>query len=276
MRVLIVGASGMIGSALAARLAAEGHDVAAVARRPQSGAASHWLRLDLARIADPQAWLPHLAGVDAVVNCAGTLQDAPGNSTAGVHARGAAALFAACARAGVRRVVQVSAIGVDRAATAFSRTKREGEEALKALDLDWVILRPSVVLGRAAYGGGALLRALAASPLLPVMPQTAPLPARPSRRSASIRSLFFLPPGAPSRHVDRRGRPDAPIGSTRSSRCCADGCAGRRRAGFAFRSGWRARSIAPATPCRCLDGCRRSAAPRGARSRAAAPAIRRR
>src|SRR4051794_16499773 len=118
MRVLIVGASGMIGSALSTRLASAGHEVVAVARRAPSGAgAGTWLRLDLARITDPQAWLPHLAGVDAVVNCAGTLQDAPGNSTAGVHARGAAVLFAACAQAGVRRIIQVSAIGVERAAT---------------------------------------------------------------------------------------------------------------------------------------------------------------
>jgi uncharacterized protein YbjT (DUF2867 family) len=199
MRVLIVGASGMIGSALAARLAAAGHDVVAVARRPHFGTGTR-LRLDLAGIADPQTWLPHLAGVDAVVNCAGTLQDAPGNATAGVHARGAAVLFSACARAGVRRVIQVSAIGVDRAKTAFSRTKREGEEALKALDLDWVILRPSVVLGRAAYGGGALLRALAALPLVPVMPRTAPI--QPVHLDDLVDTIvFFLAADAPSRQT---------------------------------------------------------------------------
>jgi uncharacterized protein YbjT (DUF2867 family) len=199
MRVLIVGASGLIGSAVAARLVAAGHEVVAVGRRPNSGPAA-WLRLDLARITDPQAWLRHLAGIDAVVNCAGTLQDAPGNSTAGVHARGAATLFAACARAGVRRVVHLSAIGVDRAATAFSATKLQGDQALMALDLDWVILRPSVVVGRAAYGGSALLRALAALPVLPVMPRTAPV------QFVHLDDLvdtivFFLRPGAPSRHT---------------------------------------------------------------------------
>jgi hypothetical protein len=42
-------------------------------------------------------------------------------------------------------------------------------------DLDWVILRPSVVIGRSAYGGSALLRGLASLPALPVMPDTGPL-----------------------------------------------------------------------------------------------------
>jgi hypothetical protein len=44
-----------------------------------------------------------------------------------------------------------------------------------ALDLDWVVLRPSVVVGRNAYGSGALFRGLASLPLLPAIPATGPL-----------------------------------------------------------------------------------------------------
>lgn len=42
-------------------------------------------------------------------------------------------------------------------------------------DLDWIILRPSVVIGRAAYGASALMHGLAALPVIPVMPETGPL-----------------------------------------------------------------------------------------------------
>jgi hypothetical protein len=67
-------------------------------------------------------------------------------------------------------------MAVDRGAlTDFSRTKAEGDAALAARDLDWVILRPSVVVGRQAYGGGALFRGLAALPLLPSNPDAGPL-----------------------------------------------------------------------------------------------------
>ena len=94
----------------------------------------------------------------------------------GFHARGAAALFAACARAAVRRVIHISAAGIDRAApTRFSRSKLEGDRALMALDLDWVILRPSVVIGRGAYGGSALIRGLAALSIRPVLNDTGEL-----------------------------------------------------------------------------------------------------
>jgi uncharacterized protein YbjT (DUF2867 family) len=69
--------------------------------------------------------------------------------------------------------VHFSAIGVDReASTPFSQSKIEGDQALMKRDLDWVILRPSVVVGAAAYGGSALFRGLAALPLVPVMPET--------------------------------------------------------------------------------------------------------
>jgi len=177
LRILLAGATGLIGSAVLARLRSEGHEVVAVVRALDGAArrlpASRLVVVNIAQAARAEDWLPHLAGIDAVVNCAGVLQDSPTDSTAGVHATGVAALFAACVQAGVRRVIHFSAVGVDRAApTEFSRTKRLGDQALMGQDLDWVILRPSVVVGRAAYGGSALFRGLATLPILPVMPDT--------------------------------------------------------------------------------------------------------
>lgn len=180
MRVLLLGATGLIGSAVAARLARDGHEVAGVTRTFDALArrvpVARWIALDLRDVSGPETWLPHLAGVDAVVNAAGTLQDSVRDSTARVHADAPAALWAACEQAGVRRVVQLSAIGVDRETpTRFSRTKRSGDAALEASGLDWVILRPSVVVGRSAYGGSALFRALASLPFAVRITDAGPL-----------------------------------------------------------------------------------------------------
>jgi uncharacterized protein YbjT (DUF2867 family) len=204
LRVLLTGATGLIGRAVLAGLNGEGHALVAVARNPGAAArlpeAVACLALDISKATSPADWLPHLLGIDAVVNCAGVLQDSPRDSTTGVHADGAAAVFAACEQAGVRRVVQISAIGVDRGATAFARTKLAGDKALMARDLDWVILRPSVVVGRQAYGGSALFRGLAVLPILPRLADAGPLQL--VQLDDLVRTvLFFLQPGAPSRVV---------------------------------------------------------------------------
>ncbi|MCK1734547.1 SDR family oxidoreductase [Bradyrhizobium sp. 138] len=196
MRVLLVGGTGLVGSAIYARLSADGHECILVSRHAVTIPGRHHITLDLARTTDSSEWKGVLAGVDAVINAAGALQ---GQDMQGVHVAGSGALYAACESMGVRRVILFSAIGVDRDARSdFSRSKREGEAALMARDLDWIVLRPSVVVGRPAYGGSALLRGLAALPILPVMPDTAAI--QPVHLDDVVETVvFFLQPGAPSR-----------------------------------------------------------------------------
>jgi uncharacterized protein YbjT (DUF2867 family) len=203
VRVLIVGASGLIGAAVAGRLASQGHTIVSVTRRgEQIGLLdANVVRIDVASATEVSDWLPILRDVDAVVNCAGVLQDSPGDSTAGVHVKGVSALFHACEMGGVRRVVHLSAVGVDHETpTEFSRTKLAGDKVLMERDLDWVILRPSVVIGQAAYGGSALFRGLAALPIQPVMAGTGPLQI--VHLDDVVDTIaFFLRPDAPSRQV---------------------------------------------------------------------------
>lgn len=174
-RVLVLGASGFIGAHVAAALAARGWAVRAGARRPEAARrlapAHEWVRAEFAELTTPGAWAPLLDGVDAVVNCVGVLQDGAGDSTRVAHVDGPAALIAACEAAGVRRLVHISAAGADpEAGTAYALTKAETERRVAASGLNWVILRPSLVLARAVYGGAALMRGLAAFPgVIPVL-----------------------------------------------------------------------------------------------------------
>ena len=168
MRILVVGAYGLIGRYVAARLTREGHAVVGAGRdiaaaRRQSPDMT-WVLADLSAMY-PRDWAPLLVGVDAVVNAAGALQDGPRDNLFDVHVRGIRALADACVVAGVRRFVQISAVDVESGGSDFNRTKSEGDATVRSLDLDWLILRPGLVLAPAAYGGSALLRGLAAFPL---------------------------------------------------------------------------------------------------------------
>ena len=168
MRVLLLGAGGFIGRELFAALSRRGHRVVAAVRDPASRppfAGEPAIAVDLNRDVDVATWLPRLAGIDAVVNCAGVLQGTRSQSIDAIHRLAPIALFDACARAGVRRVVQISAISAERSAgTAYALTKLAADDHLRASALDWVVVRPSLVHSRGAYGGTAALRAIAAMP----------------------------------------------------------------------------------------------------------------
>jgi uncharacterized protein YbjT (DUF2867 family) len=172
MNILILGATGFIGSAIAQRLVADGHTVTGlgrnldVARRRM--AALSWREADIASLATPDDWRSHLDGMDVVVNAAGALQDGARDDLAAVQDRAMRALFAAAAsRPSTPQIVQISARTEGSAGTTpFLATKKKADDTLKASGLRFVILRPAVVLGRNAHGGTALLRALAALPCI--------------------------------------------------------------------------------------------------------------
>lgn len=178
MRILVLGATGLIGGAVADALATAGHAVTGLGRHigPAAVARGHcqWIARDIAACTRPEDWTPLIAGMDVVVNCSGALQDGPRDDVRAVQERAMLALWQACAAAGTRRVVQVSAVGaaVD-APTVFMRSKAVADAALAASGRDWVVLRPGLVWAPTAYGGTALLRALAAWP--GVLPLPLPL-----------------------------------------------------------------------------------------------------
>lgn len=174
MRVLVLGAYGLIGHEISRVLIAEGHTVTGLARSAETGRAllpqATWIGADLADMTAPTAWQPVLTDIDAVVNAAGALQTGGRDNVRAVQQEAMGALYAACAAAGIRIVVQISAPGIaPDAATEFMRTKAVADAALRETDLDWVILRPGVVISHTAYGGTALLRMLAAFPVVQPM-----------------------------------------------------------------------------------------------------------
>ncbi|MBZ9653132.1 SDR family oxidoreductase [Phyllobacterium lublinensis] len=171
MKVLVLGGTGFIGQQVCQRLLSDGHvvtavgrDIAEVCRRIKQVT---WRSIDIGKLTSVDDWVPLLAGVDAVVNCVGALQDGARDNVTAVQLDAMLKLYEAAAQSSVRLVVQIStAIEGRGASLPFIATKRAADEALVQSTVPHIILRPALVIGRNAHGGTALIRSLASFPLI--------------------------------------------------------------------------------------------------------------
>ena len=179
-KILVLGASGLIGGFVTRDLRVRGFPVVGVARKLLASQKSSALDLELQVMSMEAAALARLLRdhhIDVVVNCLGVLQDGPGSDTAAVHRDFVARLLQAIRDSDrAIRLVHISIPGAtetDR--TAFSTTKREAERLIAESGVPFTILRPGFVVALAAYGGSAMVRSLAAFPLeLPDAERAAP------------------------------------------------------------------------------------------------------
>ncbi len=177
--ILLLGATGFIGCDIARDLLADGHTVRLSARNLGEGRRlfpdAPWVEIDLNQMTQAEDWAALLAGVDVVINASGLLQSGAGDSVARIQEAAIIAMAQGCAAAGVRRIIQISAAGIDGNASDFMTTKARADAALLAGTVPTVILRPGLVIGRNAYGGTQLVRMAAALPFALFPPLGAPI-----------------------------------------------------------------------------------------------------
>lgn len=159
MKVLVCGADGFLGRHIASALIGKGHEILRGVHHPRQAGD---IAMDYRRDVTMEHWLPRLVGIDAVVNAVGILHERETGDFERVHQRTPEALFQACARTGIRRVIQISALG--KADTPYLTSKHDADEALWRLLPEGVVVRPGLVFGR----DGASTRFFLALSSLPV------------------------------------------------------------------------------------------------------------
>lgn len=172
-QVLVTGAGGFVGSHLIPALLQAGYDVICCGRHPErlqmQFPGCRAVGCDMVWLKDSATWDALLRGVSVVINAAGIIQEHGANTFQAVHRDGPSTLFRAAERARVRLIIQISSLGADAAATtAYHRTKREADDFLRGLAVDWVVLQPSLVYGPGGRSQ-AFFAALAALPLVPCL-----------------------------------------------------------------------------------------------------------
>jgi uncharacterized protein YbjT (DUF2867 family) len=167
--ILVFGASGLIGRTVTDDLRMRGFHAIGIARHFSASQGADGSDLELPLLALEIADLARLIrdhSAATIINCLGVLQDGPGSSTGAVHRDFVARLLEAIKQSGrTVRLIQISIPGdahEDR--TAFATSKRAAEQLIADSGVVYAILRPGFVIAPNAYGGSALIRALAALP----------------------------------------------------------------------------------------------------------------
>lgn len=173
MKILLTGASGFIGSHLLRELILRGHTVCACVRNPaaaeQRFPGPEYVRCDFSNDINTESWQERLNDIDVVINAVGIIRETGNQRFDALHRDAPIALFRAAADSGIRRIIQISALGADDSAKShYHLSKRAADDFLSGLPLEWVILRPSIVYGPGAKSM-ALFRALSALPLTPLV-----------------------------------------------------------------------------------------------------------
>ena len=170
MKIFIAGGTGFVGGHVIRELLDRGHQLRLLVHR--RGAVSEGVEQVEGNVTRPESFEQGVDGCGAVVNLVGIIREFPakGVTFERLHVQAAANLLAAAKRAGIRRYVQMSALGTrPNAVSRYHRTKFRAEELVRNSGLEWTILRPSLIFGPQDAFINMLARQLRLAPALPVI-----------------------------------------------------------------------------------------------------------
>jgi NADH dehydrogenase len=150
MKVFLTGASGFVGRNMLQRLLQEGHTVHALVRNPQKHAqlAQPGVELVAGDVVTETGLEEGLRGCDAAIHLVGIIAEKGENTFEAVHHIGTRNVVLAAKGAGIKRFLQMSAVGVRGDAPAeYQTSKWRGEEEVRKRRVPYCILRPSLIFG---------------------------------------------------------------------------------------------------------------------------------
>jgi len=166
-KIIAIIGSGFVGSHIGQCALNAGCEVRLVSRHPKSKI--HGEELFESDLISGKGLNQSIDGVEVVVNAVGIIKEKGDNTFEAVHHQGVLNIIEACRKAKVKRVIQISALGVSEGQTTpYFATKHKAEQAIISSGLEYVIFRPSVLFGPGDGFVNMLAGIMRRSPIFPI------------------------------------------------------------------------------------------------------------
>ena len=171
MKIFIAGGTGFVGAHLVKALREKGHELSLLVHKRNCGLASD-INQVLGDVVNLESFEQAIRGSDAVINLVGIIREFPsrGITFERLHVQATSSLLAATRSAGIRRYLQMSALGTrPDAVSRYHQTKFRAEELVLSSGLEFTILRPSLIYGPKDAFINMLAGQLRLTPIMPVI-----------------------------------------------------------------------------------------------------------
>ena len=171
MKIFLSGGTGFVGSHVRQALVERGHEIRLLVHK-RVGSFGAGVEPVEGDITIPATFTEALRGCDAVINLVGTIREFPQRSITfeRLHPEATRNIVEAAKTAGVKRLIQMSALGTRPNATSrYHQSKFRAEEYVRASGLDWTIFRPSIIFGPEDAFVNKLAGLIRSFPVVPVI-----------------------------------------------------------------------------------------------------------
>jgi uncharacterized protein YbjT (DUF2867 family) len=146
--VLLIGGTGYVGDRMRYVLRDAGYSVRLLSRSSDERHVSEGFGVARGDVTNRESLVAAMQGVSAVINLVAIIKEKGDVTFENINYKGSVNVVDAARQAGVKRLIQMSALGAgDLPSYSYFHTKWRAENYVKDSGLDWTIFRPSIVFG---------------------------------------------------------------------------------------------------------------------------------
>jgi NADH dehydrogenase len=175
MKILVTGGTGFVGREVLRELHRAAHEIYFLSRRGHSAACyaienEFSGQLCSGDVLDSKSLQEACAGMDAIIHLVGIISEVGRQTFENIHTLGTQNVVNAAHKTGVRRFIQMSALGTRANARAsYHQSKWAAEEIVRQSGLDWTIFRPSIIYGPGDGFVKLFAKIIRRLPIVPIM-----------------------------------------------------------------------------------------------------------